>query len=377
MPAKSSETVQLSVDGGNFTDFESVWIQSTWGDSYDQFKFTCAERVGGKQFIPGQKCSIKLAGKDAISDGIILSRQITYDAYRHGILIQGVSRTWAGARCSIDHGTCSFDNKDIKAISEEIFKPTGVKIETRGNVDLTKWEYMHSMPGETMHAFIERLARDRNVILTSDPEHSDTLLLVARDYDNGNQGQLIEGQNILKMQCEFSKKNAYSKYIIHGQTPADNKINMTVAAEQRKTADGTLEEFYSVRKIAMEQPVRTAKEVQVRADNEAAFERSQELQATATVQGWQPGGAQGGGDLWRKGKKVKVTSPMAILDQELAIQQVTYTQDNQSGSLSTLVLVPPGKLAQSKATISSSPGGVGAGPGGTTQEAGAVPSNVA
>jgi prophage tail gpP-like protein len=179
---------------------------------------------------------------------------------------------------------------------------------------------------------------------------------VARDYDNGNQGQLIEGQNILKMQCEFSKKNAYSKYIVHGQTPADNKLNMTVAAEQRKTADGTLEEFYSVRKIAMEQPVRTAKEVQTRADNEAAFAQSQELQATVTVQGWQPGGAQGGGDLWRKGKKVKVTSPMAMLDQELAIQQVTYTQDNQSGSLTTLVLVPPGMLAEAKGSVSGSPG---------------------
>jgi prophage tail gpP-like protein len=373
MPAKSSEKVTLSVDGDNFEDFETVWVQQTSGDTFHQFKFTCAERVGGKQFKPGAKCKVNLAGQVAIADGIILSRQVAYDAYRHGVMIWGVSRPWAAVRSSINHGTNSFDDKDIKAITDEILKPTGVKCETLGNIDLTKWPYMHAMPGESIHAFIERLARDRNVTFTCNKEGN--LVLVSQDYDAGNQGQLIEGQNILKMQCEMSKKNAFSKYILDGSTPADNKMNMKAAAEQRKTADGTLEQ-YSVRKIPMEQPVRTPAEVQKRADAEKAFAESQELQATVTVQGWQPGGAQGGGELWQPRKKVKVTSPMAALDDQLAIQQVTFTQDNQSGSLTTLVLVQPYKIGQAKGQLSGSPGGVGGGKGGTTQEAGAIPGNV-
>jgi prophage tail gpP-like protein len=352
MPAKSSEKATLSVGGGNFEDFETIWVQQTWGDTYHQFKFTCAEREGGVQFKPGDKCTVKLAGQDAIVDGIILTRQVAYDAYRHGVMILGVSQSWAAVRSSIDHGTCSFDDKDIKAIADEVLNPTGVKCETKGNVDLTKWPYMHCMPGESIHSFIERIARDRNVILTCDKDGK--LLLVARDFDNGNQGQLIEGQNILKMQCELSKKNSFSKYIIHGQTPADNKMNMKPCAEQRKKVDGTLEQ-YSVCKISMEQPVRTTKEVETRATNEQMFAASQELQATVTVQGWQPGGAQGGGELWQPGKKVKVSSPMAMLDEQLSIQQVTFTQDNQTGSLTTLVLVQPGKIGQAKGQLSGSP----------------------
>jgi prophage tail gpP-like protein len=86
------------------------------------------------------------------------------------------------------------------------------------------------------------------------------------------------------------------------------------------------------------------------------FSQTQELQATVTVQGWQPGGAQGGGELWEKGKKVKVTSPMAMLDDQLAIQQVTFTQDDRSGSLTTLVLVQPYKIQQAKGTLSGTPG---------------------
>jgi prophage tail gpP-like protein len=354
MPAKSSEKVTLSVGGGNFEDFETVWVQSTWGDTFDQFKFTCAERVGGQQFKPGDKCSVKLAGQDAIVDGIILSRQVAYDAYRHGVMIWGVSKTWAAVRSSINHGTCSFDDKDIKGIADEILKPTGVKCETKGNIDLTKWPYMHCQPGESIHSFLERIARDRNVILTCDVKEG-KLLLVARDFDNGNQGQLIEGQNILKMQCEMSKKNSYSKYMLNGQTPANNKLNMKAASEQRKSVDGTMDQ-YSCRMISMEQPVCTPKEVETRATNEQMFAATQELQATVTVQGWQPGGAKGGGELWQKGKKVKVTSPMAMLDEQLAIQQVTFTQDDRSGSLTTLVLVQPYKIGEAKGKLSGSPG---------------------
>jgi prophage tail gpP-like protein len=353
MPVKSSEKATLSVGGDNFEDFETIWVQSTWGDTFDQFKFTCAERVGGKQFKPGDKCSVKLAGQDAIMDGLILTRQVAYDAYRHGIMIWGVSKTYPAVSGSMNHATHSFDDKDIKAITDECLKPTGVTCEIRGNVDLTKWPYMHCQPGESLHSFIERIARDRNVILTCDEKGK--LLLVARDYDNGSQGQLIEGVNILKMQCVMSKKDAYSKYIIDGQTPASNKLNGKAASEQRKTEDGTSEQ-YKVRIIPMEQPVTTQKEVEQRAQNEKMFSQSQELQATVTVQGWQPGGAQGGGELWKKGKKVKVKSPMAMLDEDLAIQQVTFTQDDRSGSLTTLVLVQPFKVGQSKYQVTGAPG---------------------
>jgi prophage tail gpP-like protein len=368
-PTKAqSEKATLSVGGQQFEDFETIWVQQTLGDTYHQFKFTCAERKGADQFKPGQKCSVKLANQDAIKDGIILSRQVAYDAYRHGVVIWGVTNTYPAVRSGINHGTHSFDDKDLKAIVDEILKPTGVKCETRGNVDMTKWDYMHCMPGETIHAFVERLARDRNVTFTADKDGK--LVLIGQDYDAGNQGQLIEGQNILKMQCEMSKKNAFSKYILDCQTPADNKLNGKAASEQRKSKDGTAEQ-YSVCKIPMEQPVRTLKEVDKRALTEQMFAATQELQATVTVQGWQPGGAQGRGELWAIGKKVKVTSPMAMLDQQLAIQQVTFTQDNQSGSLTTLVLVQPFKVPDSKGRMSGLPGqstssGGGASSGGGT-----------
>jgi prophage tail gpP-like protein len=51
-----------------------------------------------------------------------------------------------------------------------------------------------------------------------------------------------------------------------------------------------------------------------------------------------------GKTLWEEGKEYPVKSPMAMLNQTLKVQTVTFTQDNQSGTQTTLLLVLPGLL---------------------------------
>jgi hypothetical protein len=48
-----------------------------------------------------------------------------------------------------------------------------------------------------------------------------------------------------------------------------------------------------------------------------------------------------GGGLWRAGDLVAFMSPMTTLNMGLKIQNVTFTQDSQSGTLTTLELVAP------------------------------------
>jgi len=73
--------------------------------------------------------------------------------------------------------------------------------------------------------------------------------------------------------------------------------------------------------------------------NRAGFESTQRgnenLQVTIVVQGW----LKPSGGLWEQGKKAHVKSPMLILDDDLDIKSVTFSQDNKSGSRTTLELV--------------------------------------
>src|SRR5262249_23183659 len=133
MPSPIREKAKLIVGGGSFEDWTSVWVQKTYGDAFDQFKFTCPDPEGAspgqiynvtQQFGPGDDCTILLAGELAIT-GEVLTRQTSYDANNHGVQLHGVTKTWAGTTSSIEHETSEFDGKSFKDIAEEILKKTG------------------------------------------------------------------------------------------------------------------------------------------------------------------------------------------------------------------------------------------------------------
>jgi prophage tail gpP-like protein len=343
MPAKSSERARLTVKGQQFEDFESVWVQHTFGDAYSQFKFEFTERASKEaQFSPDDEAQVQLAGELAIS-GRILTRQVAYDGHRHGVMVHGVNNTWYAARSSIEHKTSSWDGKSFKQIADEVLGPTGVKSEVQGTLDDKPFDKVQSVPGEPIFNFLERLARERNIGITCTKDGN--FLFVGKNSGSGSQGQLIEGRNILKMQGVISIDRQWSKIIARAQYPADNRKNMKPAARMEKEAEGVLKK-YSVLIVQNEHPVRTEDEVQTRVNTEAEWTRSTQLQLTITVVGWQPGGPTGGGGLWEVGKKVSVNSPMVPIADSLSIQSATFTQDNKHGSLTTLLCVAPWNMKQ-------------------------------
>jgi prophage tail gpP-like protein len=82
----------------------------------------------------------------------------------------------------------------------------------------------------------------------------------------------------------------------------------------------------------------TLKEVALRAETEQQWAEGTQIQATIVVYGW----FAPNGELWEPGKTVTVQSPMAMLNNiVLSIRTATFTQDDASGTLTTLDLVNP------------------------------------
>jgi hypothetical protein len=131
------------------------------------------------------------------------------------------------------------------------------------------------------------------------------------------------------------------------QTPASDDQNGTAASELHGDADGTAP-VDSLQITPSENPVKTNEECKMRADNEKIWHEGTIIEATVTVQGW----LMPGGGLWHAGDKVNVMSPMAMLADQLKIMTVTYTQDNNSGTLTTLDLVMPELLRDQRLRIS-------------------------
>jgi prophage tail gpP-like protein len=346
-----SEIAVLEVRGQLFEDWETVFVQVRWGESYPIFRFTAAERdpvpnlEPGKdvttiwdklQFRPGDSCVITLGGQLALT-GFIETRQVAYDADNHGVMLIGKGKQAWSNKSSVFHETNNFDGKNLVQVAEEVYQAYDQPVKVIPTIDMTPFKRLQAEQGEITWDFIEKACRHRGVCLGTDELGN---ILLIGDHSFPISQQLIEGENILKMNCTITQQYKYEVYDVKNQGAADSEDNGSKQAQQKATAPGTA--TVKSRLITVcEVPVWGQGECVMRAAHEAKWHESTFIEATVTVQGW----LRDGKTLWKAGDEVLVTSPMALLNnQQLKIAQATFTQDSNSGTLTTLELVNPGRL---------------------------------
>lgn len=356
---KPQEIATLIVDGIRFEDWETVMVRRNWGDSYAYFQFSAAERdpavlkPGNQlvnwqklQFMPGAKCTVLLAGQLAIT-GYIECRQVSYDANSHGVMLIGKSYTALGAKSSVDTKTGSFDNKTLPEAAQEAWAPYGVSVQTIGTVDMTPFDKLQANKGEPVWDFCERIARDRCARLACDAFGN---FLLIGDHSRPIVAGLVEGKNILSCQCILDATMVFEQYDVHGSSQGSDDHNGTDASEQTATAGTNISNvLYSKLITPIEESVKSQGEMQLRAQFEQRIHDGTMIQATITVQGWLREGVA----LWSEGDHVHVWSPMIPLDEELAIQQVIFLQDDKRGSVTVLTCVNP-EFLNSQTTYNAS-----------------------
>jgi prophage tail gpP-like protein len=331
--AKSEEVATLIVNGMIYENWETVWIHWNFGEPWAQFRFTATEDVDQSfaQFAPGDEFEAFLGGQPVMS-GVILVRQTAYDKNSHTVVLQGVSLTWYAARASIIDKKTEFEGT-FTEIASKVLAPTCSSFKTWGNISSLPFEYpQRPSPGETIFQFLERIGRNRNIMVVSDP-YGDFLFI--GDHAGEKVADLQEGENILKMQAIIKDLEPYSEYLIRASKPANDEQNMGSASELESKRMGTAA-CYSPHLTPIEHPAEKP-ELDLRANHEYDF-NEKKVEANVTVQGWFNSVS---GMRWDPGQDVYVKSPMALLDMLMVIEAVTFTQDSRSGSLTVLKCVAP------------------------------------
>jgi prophage tail gpP-like protein len=339
----AKDQVTLKVRGKEFQDWETVAVTLIWGASAADFRFTAAERYGGGEFSQstinvGDEVQVNLGGVDVI-DGYIETRQLAYDANRHAVELIGKSLTAPAARSSIkDHPTGSFDNMTFKDIATKILEKHKVQVKVIGQINQEKIDKVQVFPSENIWSFLDRLARPRGIILGADSKGN--LLLIGKHQGQSSSGKLVEGQNIKKCQAVFTNKHVYEAYDTRVSCAAsdDNAFKKASAIKSKRlTGTGPKNSYQGT---SCEEPVKTPKEADDRNEFEKKMQEGTALQVTVVVQGWFAGGSS----IWQPGENVFIQSPMCPLNSTLKIQSVTFTQNDRSGTESTIVLVKPSAL---------------------------------
>lgn len=338
-PVPNPDEVATVIAGGyRYDDWESVTVVHRRAEAWPEFTFTAVERerVAGRPWVPPRfkpedDVAIYLGGVLAIV-GVIVTRQVAYDANKHQVQLYGKGNTWYPSKSSIIDEEGNFDGMTFEQVARKVIAPFGVGIEVIGKLPTTPFKDLQVQPGENLWSFLERTARPVGVVMGSD--HMGNFLLIGEHPAKVEQ-QLIEGVNILSCTCVATCEHSQSEFIMRGQTPADDEQNGRAASQQEAKAAGRLKRYAPLLTTA-EQPVWSQAELMERARNEAVWNEGKQVEATVTVQGWH----RSKGALWRAGSEVGLYSPMAMLDEVMTIMTATFTQGGGGGTTTALTCVP-------------------------------------
>ncbi len=287
------------------------------------------------------ECQV-LLGDEPVITGYIDNVSPAIDADSHSVNISGRDKTCDLVDCSATVPSFELCGLDLAAIAQQVcseFDGIEVKVET----DVGKpFDRFAVQPGETAFSCIERAAKQRGVLLTTDGDGR--LVLSAKGVFKDTGDALIYGQNIKKIALNRDGKNRFQTYTVHGQMPAfsdgaDDPVHDQIGEARDPNIMRRRPLILTAESWTRPDAART------RAENEACCRAGNSLRVNVAVAGWR----QSSGALWKPGLKVSVTAPPVYLADNtvLVISTVRYSYSDSDGTIAELELKPPDAFLES------------------------------
>ncbi|MGF7051890.1 prophage tail gpP-like protein [Bosea sp. OAE752] len=339
------EYAELRVNGWKFRDWTSLQVEKDFSNPVTAATFTAASPIeagtwAGQKLKVGDQFEAYLAGVK-VSQGPIALRQVAYDAKQHALMLKALSLV-SDLNYNTVEPSAGYQNKTLAQIGSDLTKSSGIKFSIEGNPAGADKPFarFHPEPGEPVMNALARICRMRNLFLIDD-ENGNLKAKRLEETKSETVHHLEEGRNILSATCVMSDENPWKKIQATGSQPGNDQR----WGDQARTSSSSVENAAPSRGgriliIRAEEPG-DDRDMQMRAEHEAALVRATMLQAQITVQGWH----DPSGKLWIKsvGEQVTVKSPMLFPDKmSLFVQGVTHTQ-SAAGTLTVLNLVMPGR----------------------------------
>lgn len=281
---------------------------------------------------PGQAVHIHL-GKSSILTGYVDDVKASISAQDRSITISGRSKTGDLVDCSVE-GPAEYDGLTLKEIAVKVCEPFGVKV-----VFLTDpgaaFGKITLQNGETALALLERLSRQRKVLLY--PSYEGSLIFTTQGAASVPTS-LVLGVNILSANVSHSHADRFSKYLIKGQsagflgedtTPDEDETAISPSGE---ATDDAITRYRPL--IVMAESTVDTGSTEDRATYEATLRAAKSLTAEVEVQGWYSSGVT----PWEINSLVYLDAGAIGLRRKMLIDKVTFNKSN-GGTRTSLSLV--------------------------------------
>lgn len=339
-------TVTLEIDGLNYTGFKSINFSKSIENISGRFNFTA---VGSEDLVFPIKrrasCRIKVNNINIIN-GFVEVIRVRYSERSHKIIIEGRDKTADVIDTQID-GNIEFNTPISlqRVIRQTLDRINATDIGAIDNVgDLNPYEeteLVSAEVGQTAFKFIEKYARKRQVLLTSDNDGNILITRASQEILPVSLQNVIDGEenNIISGDISFDDSRRFNRYraksqgnissmVNAGSTDNENTVNLEGVAFDRDIRQTRILNF--VTENSSDDFTATQ-----RAAWEANIRRTRSFSYRVTVQG----ATYDGTNPWPVNRLVQVIDDFGKIDAVLLIRSVNIKIDVDRGSLTDLELV--------------------------------------
>ena len=334
---KLSGIAELRVAGVYYGGWKSLRVTRSIEQLAGTFELEITERWPGalqrRPIRPGEPCQLLLDRVPVIT-GYVDTLMVDVDATRHTLRVSGRDKTGDLVDCSAAYKTGQWHKVKIDQLARDLLKPYDIKLVIDAGVDIgSALDSFSIQEGESVFECLERAARLKALLLTSNPEGD---LVITRAGTRRLDFGLVEGDNIKAARGEFSWKERFSSYTVKGQGRLGAEGDSMHSAATAKIADELITRPRPLIVLAEAHSKNAA--LRDRAEWERNVRRGRSARGSITVQGW----VDPDGNIWQPNTVVPVTSPMLWLDAAaMLIVGCTYTLDDQGGTLTELAISQP------------------------------------
>jgi prophage tail gpP-like protein len=340
--------ITLEINGSRFDGFTDISVFRSVETISGSFSFSAtSDNVITFPIKAGDPCKV-LVGNDSAIDGFVESLAVSYDSGTHSIATSGRDKTCDAIDSSVIGKKEFVGPISLKSIIETTLadnKITGVSvINQAGTVENFKeGEFFSAEIGETVFEFIEKYARKRQVLLTTDGK-GNILLARAGVTASVTTLQNVKGgteNNILSASINYDFTDRFNTYTMESQlNPSANPFGASVSnANTVKQSGGN-----------QDNKIRPSRQLQLMSgssDNSgdlanlatwhANLRRARSTDYNVVVHGFYQDEAQT--NLWVPNQLVQVADEFADVSATLLIRSVEYNFNLTGGSTTTLSLV--------------------------------------
>lgn len=339
----------LIIGGKKFAGWKRVRVTRGIERAVGSFDIEASQRWPGLEahfeIEDGAACEVWI-GNDKVLTGWVDVVDTDRDGDRARVQITGRSKTCDLVDCSDDFKSVEMAGLDLAAVARKVCQPFGIEVvaEDSGPV----FPVASANHGESPWRLIERLARQRQLLVTDDEEGR---LVLTRLGSKRASDRLVHPSDGLK-RIGFIRdmSGRFSDYIVKAQAgnrwaggegsssgggeEGEAAVPPSLAHVQGSFRDPGVKRYRP--KVILSDGAGKTGEALANAEWQARRNVGRSKRIAATRVAWR----QGDGSLWRPNMIVQAELPQLNLSAELAIAEVTYLKGEQ-GTLCDMRLAPP------------------------------------